>query len=289
MGRSFYYSLALHIILLLLLVLGMPAMRSEMMHDYAIVAEVVPISELSNVNTQKMQKRQTEKTMTSKAKAPPVSSTPTSNIRKEQDASSTRENQPKNSTINKNKDAEKVPTTSVSEKKQPNKKPKDKEKTNKQDIQPKDKAQDFASSILKSLESKNSQESKEEEPKVDFKNIEKLLQGDSNKPFNENLPMSISEVDAIKSQIVSKWNTASFNGAAAEGMQVIVLIELDMQGNVVKVQPQIQSHSSPYYRAFVESAVRAAHLASPLQNLSSEKYHNWKEIEFRFDSSGMIH
>jgi outer membrane biosynthesis protein TonB len=284
MKQSLYYSIGLHIMLLLALFIGMPVFKANVAHDYAVVTDIVPISELTNVNVQKKTAKKEDKNEASKAKIPPsaVKDKPLESKPTKQEKSEKSEKAAKAEP-----DAEKVPIKKLEEKLATPKPRKDEvAKEKKDDKSKKDHAQDFATSILKSLDSK---ESSDKKPDVDFKNIEKLLQGETNKEFNEHLPMSISEIDAIKSQIVNKWNTASFSGAATEGMQVVVVIELDMNGTVLKAQAQTQSHASPYYRAFVESAVRAVHMASPLQHLTKEKYHSWREIEFRFDSSGMIY
>ncbi len=273
MRMGLYCSLLLHLIIATIMFLGFPLIASEMNPDYAIIAEVVPVSELTNVKVKSSDKI-AEQEKESK-KIPRTAEAPKPEERK---ASKEKEvKQP---------DAEKVPDKNVKDKK--DKKDTKKPDEKKEDTEKKKTTDDFAKSILKTLE-QDSKKNIDAKADKDFKDLEKALKGETSKEYNPNLPMTISEVDGIKSQIISKWNTASFSGAAEKGMQVIVKIELDMDGKVITAMPIADNNSSPYYRAFVESAVRAVKMASPIQNLSKEKYHTWKDIEFRFDSSGMIY
>lgn len=276
MRTGLYCSIVLHLCVMLLMFVGVPLMVRDVNTDYAIVAEVVPISELTNIkvkNTEKIAEKEKDSKKAPKAVEEPKAEESKSDAKPEPKAKET-------------SDAEKIPDKNVKDKKETKPEPKKEEK--KKDDKKKKKDDDFAKTILKSLE----QETKKKNDKKidkDFKDIEKSIKGETNKEYNPNIPMSISEVDGIKSQITSKWNTASFSGSAEKGMQVVVKIELDMDGNVISALPIAENSSSPYYRAFVESAVRAVKSASPIQNLSKEKYHTWKDIEFRFDSSGMIY
>jgi TonB family protein len=72
-------------------------------------------------------------------------------------------------------------------------------------------------------------------------------------------------------------------------MQVIVRFTLDANGNVLQADPVREYNSSPQYEAFVESALRAVRIASPIKGLPPEKINSWQSIELRFDSSGMIY
>lgn len=267
---------------------GLPSMPNKLNNDYAIVTEVVPINEFTNIKIKKANKTLDEK------KFPTKSTTPLTS--KVAPASPVNKTMP---TIT--EDAEKAPNplvkNKVSEKpKPPLKIQDDKKSTQEKKVaqMPQDKkvadkknsGDDFAKNILKSLEK---DVKKSDTLDKEFDEIEKLLKGETNKEFNSQLPLSMSEIDGIKSQITNSWNTASFSGSAEKGLSVIVRIKLDRQGNVMDVKAVPESNSSPYYRAFVESTIRAVRSASPLKNLSPDKFSTWGEIEFRFDSSGMIY
>jgi outer membrane biosynthesis protein TonB len=270
MSNGFYYSLLLHTCILLMMFVGIPMVHHDVNTDYAIVAEVVPVSELTNIKVRSATKIAKEEKSTNKAAK----------------AVEEKSQQDKKSEAKSVEDAESIP----------DKDSKDKKKTDKKDVKKEEKKDDkkkkddnFEKSILKSLEADSS---KKTDKKLDkeFTELEKALKGDTNKEYNSNAPMSMSEIDSIKAQITSKWNTAAFSGSSEMGMQAVVKIELDMDGNVLSAKPiGLGSNQSQYYRSFVESAVRAVRAASPLQHLTKEKFHSWKEIEFRFDSSGMIY
>jgi outer membrane biosynthesis protein TonB len=239
--------------------------------DYAIVAEVVPISELTNIKVRSADKVASEEKESKKAP-------------KAIEENSSKPEPKAEPKVKELDNAEKIPDKNIKDKK--DLKPEAKKEAKKQDKKKRD--DDFAKTILKSLEQESKKSNTKQQDK-DSKSSEKAIKGDTNKEYNANLPMSISEIDGIKSQIINKWNTSTFSGSTEKAMQVIVKIELDMDGNVISARPILENNPSPYYRAFTESAVRAVKAASPIQNLSKDKYHTWKEIEFRFDSSGMIY
>jgi hypothetical protein len=279
MSKGLFLSLVFHGVIVILLISGVRLnFDNKVNTDYAMVVDVVNISELTNVKVKKTDLKNDVSTQTKKA--------PKSAEKEQPKQESAKEN-PKE--VKEKDDSEKIPDKNkkkplkkeeVKEEKPKKTEPKKEEKTKKDD--------DFEKSILKSLEE---EQKKKDDSKVDkqFKELADALKGDTNKQFNENLPMSMSEIDALKSQITKNWNTSAFNGAASKGMQVVVEIQLDIEGNVLMVKPQLASNSSPYYQAFVDSAVRAVKVSSPLKNLNKEKFSTWKDIEFRFDSSGMIY
>lgn len=271
MTRGFIPSIMLHVIIGAILIYELPnLMKREIRQDYAMVVDMVDVSELTNVKVKKSARKVKKKT---KAKKAPKST----NVKKEK-AQVKKEIK----VAAKDKDLEKVPAKKVKQKKPEPKKAKVVKP------KPKKKKESFEKSILKSLEEESQ---KREEAKVDkkFSDLADALQGETNKEYNEYIPMSISEIDAIKSQITRNWNTASFSGAKSMGMEVIINIKLDMDGNVLNAKPVIKTESSPYYRAFVDSALRAVKVSSPIRDLKKEKFSSWREIEFRFDSSGMIY
>ncbi len=275
MSRSLYYSIAIHILVLSLFFFGMPVIRSDVINEYAIVTDIVPISDLTNVNVKKKPAKDIE---------------PKQDISHEKKKEIHEKIEKKENIEDKKESAEKVPIKKkeIDVKKEEKKEKISKKTTDnvKKNENKKDTAEDFAKSILKNIDKKEEAQDKE---KVDFKDIDKLLNGDTNKEFNNNIPMSISEIDGIKSQIIRNWNTSSFSGSASDGMQVVILVELDMNAEVIKVSAKRENNTSKYYTPFVESAIRAVRISSPIQNLSKQKYSAWKEIELRFDSSGMIY
>jgi len=263
-------SILLHVLIAILFIYEMPNLfKKELLHDYAMVVDVVDISELTNVKVQKSKKSAEEKA--TKKKAPKAQTLAV-------------EKKPQEKIQDIKEKAEVIPSKKVI-KKEP---PKEIKKVEPKKITKAKQPENFEDAILKSLEQESQ---KREDKKVDekFKDLAESLQGDTNKEFNENLPLTISEIDSIKSQITRNWNTTSFSGANSVGMEVMIIITLDINGNVLSAHPKEFSKSSAYYSAFVDSALRSVRLASPLKNLNQSKFGSWKEIEFRFDSSGMIY
>lgn len=254
-------------------------MHRDLITDYAVVTEVVPVSELTNVKVKESNRKDEIQQQTKKApKSVEVA------VNKEE-PKPIDEKKPEIK-----EEAEKIPDKNEKKPDKPEKPEQPKEIEKKKEENPKKKTDDsFEKSILKSLEE---EAKKKNNKKVDksFKDLADALKGETNKEYNQNLPMSMSEIDAIKSQISRNWNTTAFSGSVdAKTMQVVLEIKLDTGGNIISVKPKLERNRSPYYRPFVESTIRAVKSSSPLQNLSREKFHSWKEIEFRFDASGMIY
>jgi hypothetical protein len=143
-------------------------------------------------------------------------------------------------------------------------------------------------SFLKTLEEVSKKSAQQEAEEKELRETLSDLEADSTLPFNSDIPISVTEMDAIRSQIQQVWNTSSFSGAESAVMQVKVEIALDTEGNVLSVRPMLQRSQSPQYKAFVDSAVRSVRIASPLKDLPPEKHNSWKLIELAFDSSGLI-
>ena len=97
--------------------------------------------------------------------------------------------------------------------------------------------------------------------------------------------------DAIKSQIYGCWNIPS-GVKDVHLMQVKVRVLLRPDGNLLR-PPQyvdagdLNATGREGYRTFAESARRAVQLCAPYEGLPTERYDEWKDIEFNFDASEM--
>lgn len=122
------------------------------------------------------------------------------------------------------------------------------------------------------------------------------LTGETNKEYNPDLPISISEQDAIRSQIERSWNQAYYGAGYLahenkQAMHVKIKISLAIDGTVldVKVVEGSGTTGNTLYSKFIDSAIRAVYNASPLHDLPSESlYDVWREIQFVFNSDGNI-
>ncbi|RZI47364.1 hypothetical protein EDM53_02285 [Rickettsiales endosymbiont of Peranema trichophorum] len=205
--------------------------------------------------------------------------------------------QPKFQEVEKNKQVHKISEVSELTKKVNNKKERTKleelKQTKKMDKKQLDDLFEkmIVNSILKS--SSKQEDEKRKDKQKENKHNEKV-DGETHldSEYKSDIPLSISEQDAIRSQIQKNWNTTAFSGAVLSGMTVTLVVEIDMQGNVTSITSQDSKSSTNHndgYRAFVESAIRAIKLSSPLQ-LPPEKLLKLSSgFAFTFDSSGMVY
>lgn len=285
-------SLLFHLVVGFICFFGLPSfLEKQIKTDYVMVTEVVTVADLTNVmvKSAKAPEKQVEV-----KKAPKPIKEEVTEAKKAHDNKAEiieKDNQPSAENIKPKKKEEKP--------KQDKKKAENKDKKEEVKKKPKKKDDSFEKSILASLEEakkkpkkelKKEPEKKDKKIDKDFLDLANALVGETNKEFDKSLPFSVSEIDAIRNQISRNWNTTSFSGASeAKGMRVKIRIELDVEGDVLYVKPLTENNNSSHYKVFVESAVRAVKLSSPIQSLNKEKFSSWKEIEFDFDSSGMIY
>lgn len=312
MRTSFIFSLLLHIAVFLLVIFGatlLPARHFDIdPNQYVIITEVLPISAITNVKvgpkTPKIDPTDTPLQQTEKPEEKPIQEQP--QALKSPDASLPA------SPSDKEKIEEKAPVIEIPDKTktQPKKveeKKKDthtseKSKSASKDADKKKKKidDDFTNIILKSLKkgtnttkTEDSQKRTNTKPKTRLSELmDEAVSGEGNTTYNPELPLSISEIDAIRSQISKTWNTTGFSGGSGNlGMHVIIKAKLDPQGNVINVEAEEDSapSSNPTYQKFVESAKRAVYTASPLQNLPPERHYVWGELELPFKPSGMVY
>lgn len=136
-------------------------------------------------------------------------------------------------------------------------------------------------------------------PQPLLKTLEKPEAGEKSEPpkpktplseYNPELPLSITEIQSIQSQLHACWNVPA-GARGVEDMKIQVHISLRQDGTVSRVELSDLSRykSDSFYRAVADSATRAVHSCSPLKGLPVIKYNTWKEIEFVFDPSAMIY
>ena len=85
-----------------------------------------------------------------------------------------------------------------------------------------------------------------------------------NTQFNPNLPLSMTEQDAIRQKIVSNWNVdLGARGIETFVVQLRIWVLSDGTVQNAKIEGQTRM-DDPAYRSFAESAIRAALKSSPL-------------------------
>ena len=112
----------------------------------------------------------------------------------------------------------------------------------------------------------------------------------SDAPYNDAMPLSISEKDAIRGQFIPCW-TMPAGAKDAHTLAVRVKVQLQADGTVLDAQVApdqlVRYNADSFFRAAADSAVRAVHKCSPLKNLPADKYGTWKDMEINFDPQDM--
>ncbi|PIR39142.1 MAG: hypothetical protein COV35_01085 [Alphaproteobacteria bacterium CG11_big_fil_rev_8_21_14_0_20_39_49] len=295
MRSGVIFSAILHVIFFAVILFGLPSFYEKKLTEHsAIVVEILPVGEFTNV------KPKAQKKVVPKAR-PKVPTSQTANVKAAQPDPTVKpkpkmsEPEPKPQTpkvVEKPKPEPKIVQKDV----KPIAKPPPPKKEEKKVVKKEESQEDLFGSVLKTIEdieSKPKDDSKGEE--VDFSDIEDMFNNSEESDYKPGLPLSISEKDAIKRQIMENWSTTSFSGAKdAHKLTATLIIILDIQGNVKSIERKdsFRYNSDPIYRALVDSAERAVRKSSPLKDLPPEKFavkDGWREMEINFDPSQMMY
>ncbi len=274
------YSVAFHLLLLLLIVFGLPSIlkNEPPIEPTAITVELLPISELSNVkpsDTEKTDKPKPDepKEEEQKKPSPPVKTaeaTPTP-------PEPTPTPAPPKPEVKK----EEKPVPKPELKPEP-KKPEPKKESKK----PKE---DDLAAILKAVKDTAQKEKtdKKEPPKENTSATPKAISS----RFDPTQIMSISEKDAIMGQLAKCWNPPA-GAKNAHELVVVINAEFNVDGSYVKAEIADESmsryNSDSFFRSAADAALRAVRQCSPLKNLSPEKYTTWGSMELHFDPREML-
>ncbi|UAT43357.1 hypothetical protein GUI12_04325 [Anaplasmataceae bacterium AB001_6] len=106
---------------------------------------------------------------------------------------------------------------------------------------------------------------------------------------DDNAPITASIIDSIKGQFSACW-TLPAGVTNGKNMTVVLFLELDKKGNVLKVNHKhnFRYNRDSLYRAFVDSAIRAVYRCSPIIGLEKVPYSEWANIEMIFDPELMF-
>jgi outer membrane biosynthesis protein TonB len=270
MGPGAQYSALLHLCILMFLIFGMPILwkMDDDLQPSVMVMEILPITDKTNVPTAK------PKPAAKQEKPKPEPEKPKEEPKPEPKPEPKEEPKPEQV------EAEKVPEKPKEEpepepvKETPKEKPKE---------TPKDDSKDFEE-VLKDLTAKEDTAPAETpQEKEEAKAV-----GDA--PYDNSLPMSVSEIDAIRSQIWKNWNVLA---GARDGheLKVELVIRLQTDGTVLQVDVEDEGRyqSDAFFRAAADRAIRAVWKSSPLMNLPPDKYEKWKELKLNFDPREMLY
>lgn len=277
MRRGAVFSAVLHVVVILLAYFGLPELfRSEPEVNRPVIIEMVRIDDKTLMKAiHKAKSRPKPKPR----KPPPKQKTPR-NVAKAAPPPPEAPPLPEAVPIPKPKPKPK-PKLKVKPKPKPKAKPRRKKRVAK--IRPRRKPltprKDFLASVLKDVTPEKPKQSKPEPPKKAEKKPAPPL------PPTVAQRMTISELDAIRSQIEQCWNIPA-GARDARDLVVDISVVMNPDGTVRQatiVQRSRMSRDS-FYRAAAESALRAVLNpdCSPLR-LPPQKYNQWKVFTLSFN------
>ncbi len=268
------WSAVIHIVMILLVLVALPEAWENHRESLptAMSVEVVKISDITNIKTKEAQKKETKK-KPKKAIAKKAKSASSSNKKaKKKPKKKLAPPKPKKTPKPKPKKKKEKPK----EKPKPKPKEKKKEKIEQKDL----------SSILKSV----ADAAKKEEGDVPSKSNQEVKKAKSS-DYNPSLPMSMSEIDAIRSQFVKCWNMPA-GARNAHELKVVLDIKLRQNGSVINValaKDEARYYRDGFFRAAADSAMRAVHRCSPIKGLPPKKYETWKYLQMNFNPRDMLY
>ena len=284
--RAIIVSVILHIILLTIFFFGLPSVFERMPEEQNfVIFETVSISEIANIKTESPVKKTVEPEKSKEVKS-------SSSAKKEEP---TQEEVKPEEKIEPKKEAEKTPeeTEKIPEKEKVKKEPekkqpekKEKPKKEKPKVKPKPKAVpkdvDPMDSILKNLED----ESEGDDSKTLAKNNSEQAEGTKRSKgmeYDEDSPLSITEKLLVRRQVEAVWH----KDIVPEGVGAILHMVLEKDGTVKEVTVKNiicpANVDAAICKLVEENAIRAVKQASPIKNLTVDRYDTWKEFDMKFD------
>lgn len=267
-NRSFQISCLLHVAVVLIFLIGFPNLFEDNEPTPTILSvEILPISAVSNV---KPSEKPLQKAMVAKApvKVPPKPVTPP----QQQKAAATP------------KDAVPIPD------KQKPPPPKVEKESEKEDSKSDAKSESDFQKMMQNLQ-KEADKSQKTDPKSNDTVTKEENKTKSDANYDPTKPLSMSAIDAIKSQFIQCWSPP-IGARESESLKVRVEVRLSQDGTVVEAKLSRQqdgnSTGNPFFRAAADSAVRAVHICSPLKNLPAAEYSSWSWLELTFDPKDLI-
>lgn len=266
-------SIAFHLIVFSIFYLGFPKFKKEP-EEQIMTFEVLPVTEVSNIKTKKVQKDKSVKEEKAKKREKAAK---TEVVKKPEE----KKPAPK---------VEKVPIKDKPKPKPKEKKPDPKPKTpvkkeaDKSKVKkapPKKKANEMEK-LLKTLEKES--EGKEERSRKRMVADKSDAIEDAIGKFKKNMKISIGEVQYIKQRMKDHWNVPIGVKNASE-ISVVLYIAFEPNGVVKEVRLEDKTcpkGSDIICNAATDSAIRAVWQASPFDQLNPLRYESWREIKMEF-------
>ncbi len=267
--KSLASSAGLHAFALLFALFGLPSLFPEKPdpEPFVMTIEIAPIGPMTNLPSK-------DTPIQTKKEAPtPVTKKP---VTPAQETPKPAKPEPK-------KEAEPLPDP---EKKIEEKKPEPKKEEPKKEEKNEKKSEEELAVLLNKLR----QEAKTNKDAKDDTNAEEN-KTKSDLPYDDSLPLSISEKDFIRSQFIKCWRMPA-GARDAQDLIVKVDVTVGLDGTVQTAElgsgQSGKYNSNPFFRAAADAAIRAVWKCSPLQNMPADKYGSWKEMELTFDPQELL-
>jgi len=261
--KGLIYSTLLHLLFLLLAIFGLPSFLISSPPDepFAITVELLPITGITNVkpsdSESEQEKKPEEKQAEQPKPSPPVKA-----------AEAVPPPPPLAVPKKVEKPKEKLPEPKKAE-------PKKEEKKTKED--------DFAALLSK-------MKTAQKEGKKNDKKDSAPGKSESNR-YDPGLPMSLSEQDAIMSQIAKCWRVPA-GAKDAQNLIPVVNAEYNSDGTLIQAKlskaSQDRASNDSFFRAAADNAMRAVYECNTLKNLPPEKYSTWHYMELSFNPKYML-
>ncbi len=274
MGQGWLPSLALHGMILAIALMGLPSFlqREQVIDTSAMVVELVPVGERTNI------------------KPPPPTETPKPKPERPKPKLQPKPPKPKEPTLPKPEPVAQKELAPPPPKETPKPTPEpaeakpEKPKETKPEPKPEPKqAQPSFDDILKDL----ADEAKDREPQLADRSAANTP---SRSQYNPSMPLSVSQVDAIRRQIQRCWRIPAGVRDAHE-LVINLRLMLAQDGSVrrVEVMDRLRYGTDRTYRAAADSAVRAVKMCSPLKELPANRYASWREMELTFNPRDVLY
>lgn len=283
MRRSYLWSAALHLLVVVLAIFGLPRLwDSRRVSETPMIVEVVKIDEQTTAKD--TPKRATKDKPRKKTPPPPKERPKTADIPPPPE--------PPKVTEAPRPDAEKVPLIKEAKPKKTPKKEKKVEakaptppkaiaeaRPKRRPVQPKD---DFLQSVLRDVTPEERGEKPKDKPEKEEKPAPTQKVVENRAPLDA--VATVSEIDAIRHQIEKCWHIPA-GARDADKLVVSIRIWVNPDGTVRDARLLDQSRmSDPFFRAAAESALRAVRnpRCSPLP-IPPKKYDQFKEMVLDFN------
>jgi outer membrane biosynthesis protein TonB len=112
-------------------------------------------------------------------------------------------------------------------------------------------------------------------------------QGDIDMASGDDAKLSANEIDWLKQRLRECWNPPA-GVMEAQGLEVLVQIELDQSGAVLGQPAVVNQSMHPLFDVAASSAVRAVMRCQPFDRLPIAKFESWRSIIFNFDPREMF-